>query len=48
LGSVVSESPGAWIAEDDGQVNDMVDAAVDEARNEAVRMLDILKADFLT
>ena len=48
LGSVVAESPAAWIAEDDGQVNDMVDAAVDEARNEAVRMLDILKADFLT
>ena len=48
LGSVVSESPGAWLANDgDGQVNDMVDAAVDEARNEAVRMLDILKADFL-
>ena len=48
LGSVVSESGGAWIAEDDGQVNDMVDAAVDEARNEAVRMLEVLKADFLT
>jgi hypothetical protein len=48
LGSVVSESPGAWLANDgDGQVNDMVDAAVDEARNEAVRMLEILKADFL-
>jgi len=48
LGSVVSESGGAWIAEDDGQVNDMVDAAVDEARNEAVRMLEVLRADFLT
>jgi hypothetical protein len=48
LGSVVSESAGAWLANDgDGQVNDMVDAAVDEARNEAVRMLEILKADFL-
>jgi hypothetical protein len=49
LGSVVSESGGTWLAEDgDGHVNDMIDAAVDEARNEAVRMLDILKADFLT
>jgi hypothetical protein len=49
LGSVVSESGGTWLAEDgDGQVNDMIDAAVDEARNEAVRMLEILKADFLT
>jgi hypothetical protein len=49
LGSVVSESPGTWLANDgDGQVNDMIDSAIDEARNEAVRMLEILKADFLT
>jgi hypothetical protein len=48
LGSVVSESPSVWLKNDGaGQIDDMVDAAVDEARNEAVRMLEILKADFL-
>ena len=51
LGSVVSESPSVWLKDSDGQVDDMVDAAVDEAvdkaRNEAVRMLEILMADFL-
>ena len=47
LGSVVSESPAKWLAEDPAQVDDLVEAAVDEARNEAVRMLEILKADFL-
>ena len=47
LGSVVSESPAKWLAEDPTQVDDMVDQAIDEARNEAVRMLEILKADFL-
>ena len=49
LGSVVSESPAVWLANDgDSQIDDMVDAAIDEARTEAVRMLDRLKADFLT
>jgi len=47
LGSCVAESPAKWLAEDPAQVDDLVDAAVDEARNEAVRMLEILKADFL-
>ena len=53
LGSVVAESPAKWLAEDTAannrnhQINDMIDEAVDEARNEAVRMLDILKQDFL-
>ena len=51
LGSVVSESPSVWLKDSDGQVDDMVEAAVDEAvdkaRNEAVRMLEILMADFL-
>ena len=47
LGSVVSERPAKWLAEDPTQVDDMVDQAIDEARNEAVRMLEILKADFL-
>ena len=47
LGSVVAESPAKWLADDPVQVDDLVDAALDEARNEAVRMLEILKADFL-
>ena len=50
LGSIVAESPADWIAEDDkgdGVVNDLVIQAVDEAHNEAVRMLEILKEDFL-
>jgi len=48
LGSIVAESPAKWLAEDPAQVDDLVDAALDEARNEAVRMLEILKADFLS
>ena len=47
LGSIVAESPAAWIAEDPIFVQDLVAQAVDEAREEAVRMLDRLKADFL-
>ena len=48
LGSVVAEDGATWSAENPEQINDMIDCAVDEARNEAVRMLEILKADFLT
>ncbi len=48
LGSVVAETPAKWLAEDPAQVDDLVDDAIDQARNEAVRMLEILKADFLT
>ena len=48
LGSVVAESPAKWLASSgEQQISDMVDAAIDEARNEAVRMLEILKEDFL-
>jgi hypothetical protein len=47
LGSCVAESGEVWSAHEADQLNDMVDAAIDEARNEAVRMLEILKADFL-
>ena len=47
LGSIVAESPAAWIANDPIFVEDLVAQAVDEAREEAVRMLDILKKDFL-
>ena len=48
LGSVVSEGPAKWLTEEPEQLEDMVNNAVDEARNEAVRMLDKLKEDFLT
>ena len=49
LGSIVAESPAAWLKdqEADGVVDDLIEQALDEARNEAVRMLDILKKDFL-
>ena len=47
LGSVVAEDGATWSAENPEQLNDMIDAAVDEARTEAVRMLEILKQDFL-
>ena len=47
LGSIVAEDGATWSAENPDQLNDMVATAVDEARNEAVRMLDKLKEDFL-
>jgi len=47
LGSIVAEDGAKWIASDPDYVQDLVDQAVDEARNEAVRMLDVLKKDFL-
>ena len=47
LGSIVAESPAKWLAEEPAEIDDLVDDAVDQARNVAVRMLEILKADFL-
>ena len=48
LGSVVSETPAKWLANDgQDQVEDLVDDAVSEAQQEAVRMIEILKRDFL-
>ena len=47
LGSIVAESPAKWLAEDPADIDDLVDSAVNEARNEAMRMLEILKEDFL-
>ena len=49
LGSIVAESPAAWLKEqeEDGVVDHMVETALDEAGKEALRMLEILKADFL-
>lgn len=47
LGSIVAESPAKWLAEDRTDIDDMVDEAVEHARTEAMRMLEILKEDFL-
>jgi hypothetical protein len=49
LGSIVAESPAKWLVDDieDGQANALIDEAVEQARKEALRMLDILKEDFL-
>ena len=47
LGSVVSEDGATWSQDNPDQINDLIDDAVDEARTEAVRMLEILKQDFL-
>jgi hypothetical protein len=48
MGSVVHEDPAVWFEQDeDGTVDDMVQAAMDTARNEAMNMLEILKKDFL-
>jgi hypothetical protein len=47
LGSIVAESPAKWLESDKDYVDDLVDQAVDEARKEALRMLEILKEDFL-
>ena len=47
LGSIVAESPEKWLAEDRTEVDDLIDDAIDQARSEALRMLEILKEDFL-
>ena len=50
LGSIVAEGPADWLAQDDkgdGVINGMVIEAIDQARGEALRMLEILKEDFL-
>ena len=47
LGSIVAASGAKWIAEDPTQVEDLVDDAVSQAQQEAVRMLEVLKRDFL-
>ena len=49
LGSIVSESPEVWLKNDgEGDIDDMIDEAIDQARTEALRMLEILKEDFLS
>lgn len=47
LGSIVDEGPIKWLEENQDIVDDLVVGAMDEAREEAVRMLEILKQDFL-
>ena len=47
LGSCVAEGGDDFVKQSPDMINDMVDSAVDEARKEAVRMLDKLKEDFL-
>jgi hypothetical protein len=47
LGSVIAENSSTWNQELGEQVNELIDEAVDQARTEAVRMLDRLKNDFL-
>ena len=47
LGSIVAESPAKWLESDKDYVDDLVEDAVEQARTEALRMLDILKEDFL-
>ena len=47
LGSIVAESGAKWLESDRFYIDDLVEQAVDEARKEALRMLDILKQDFL-
>ena len=49
LGSIVAKDVIGYITDDpDSYVDDLVKEAVDEARKEAVRMLDRLKEDFLS
>jgi len=47
LGSIVAESPAKWLESDQDYVDNLIDEAMDQARTEALRMLDILKQDFL-
>jgi len=50
LGSVVAESPAAWLKEQeegDSHIDHMIEEALDQAGKEALRMLEILKEDFL-
>lgn len=47
-GSIVHVDPSSYIKDDpDNIIDNMVNSVVDQARTEALRMLDILKQDFL-
>lgn len=47
LGSVIAESPAKWLDSDKDYVDDLVDEAMNQAKDEALRMLKILQEDFL-
>ena len=47
MGSCVAESGEVWLEHEADQVEAMIDDAVDQAQQEAVRMIEILKRDFL-
>ena len=46
LGSIVAESPAKWLAEDPTQVDDLVDSAMDEARENISALKTKLGVDF--
>lgn len=48
LGSIVTEDPEEWVKTEEDYVGDLIEEAVDRARNECYNMLEILKRDFLS
>jgi hypothetical protein len=48
LGSIVTEDPEEWVKTEQDYVGDLIEEAVDQARNECYNMLEILKRDFLS
>jgi hypothetical protein len=48
LGSIVTEDPEEWVKTEEDYVGDLIEEAVDQARNECYNMLEILKRDFLS
>ena len=48
LGSIVTEDPEEWVKTEADYVGDLIEEAVDQARNECYNMLEILKRDFLS
>ena len=48
LGSIVTEDPEEWVKMEEDYVGDLIEEAVDRARNECYNMLEILKRDFLS
>tara|TARA_B100001063_G_C16602918_1_gene471729 strand:- start:38 stop:472 length:435 start_codon:yes stop_codon:yes gene_type:complete len=47
MGSCVAESGEVWLEHEADQVEAMIDDAVSQAQQEAVRMIEVLKRDFL-
>ena len=48
LGSIVTEDPEEWVKTEEDYIGDLIEEAVDQARNECYNMLEILKRDFLS